>query len=65
MNVIRHDDVSADHPSIGFAPCLKQRLLNHRIRELFLSLSRADRDKNDRGLIEEDENPFRWMTSLW
>jgi hypothetical protein len=64
VNVIRHDDVCADRPSIGCAPCVKQRIVNHRIRELHLSLSRADGDKSDRCLIEEDEYAFRGMMPL-
>jgi len=65
MNVIRHDDVSADHPSIGCAPCFHQCIVNGRIREQGLPLSRANRDENDRGPIEENEYASRGMMALF
>jgi len=64
MDVIRHDDVSADHPSISFAPRFQQRIMNAGVRQLRFALSRADCDENDRCSIEENEYSLRWMTSL-
>ena len=64
MNVIRHDDVGADHPSICCAPCFEQCVVDRRIRELLLALSRANCDKDDRRLTQEDEYAFRGMIPL-
>ena len=64
VNVIGHDDVSADHPSISFAPRFQQRIMNAGVRQLRFALSRADRDENDRSLTAEDENAFRGVMSL-
>jgi hypothetical protein len=64
MDVIGHNYIGADHPSVRFVPSFQQRVVNHCICQLSLPLSRADCDKDDRGPIAKDENAFRGVTPL-
>jgi hypothetical protein len=65
VDVIRHDNVGADHPSIGLFPGSYQRVVHNCVRKILLAVSRTSRRENDRCPMKEDENAFGWVLSLF
>ena len=61
MDMIGHDEITADEPRIGFLPRRNKRLMNNRIRETLHPVSGTNREEHDRGLATKNENTFRWM----
>jgi hypothetical protein len=61
MDVIRHDQITANEPRISFIPRRNDRVMNIRIRETLRPVSGTNSEEDDRGLATKNENTFRWM----
>ena len=63
--MIRHNHVGADHPAIGLVPRAQERLMHNWVGEVLFALPRTDGCKNDRRLIQKDEDAFRGVSALF
>ena len=61
MNVIRHNQITANEPRIGFFPGRNKRVMNIRVRKTPPPISGTDREEGNRRLPAKDENAFRWI----
>jgi hypothetical protein len=64
MDVVRHDHVRANHPSICLAPRLSQAFMNRRISQSSFPSPRTDRGKDDGCSVKKYEHSLRWMAAL-
>ena len=64
MNVIRHDRISTDHPSIGLFPRVQQRAVYDCVCKVLLATAGTDRDENNRRLPQKNEHTLSWMPPL-
>jgi len=64
MDVVRHDHIRANHPSICLALRFSQALMNRWIGRSSFPSPRTDRDKDDGCSIKKYEHSFRWTAAL-
>ena len=64
VNMVGHDDVSPNKPDRRLSPNLLQQLMNIIMRQPWLTIFRADRIENDRGLTFDIKHTMSGMLAL-
>jgi len=63
MQVIGHENITADHPGVGKFPGIKQGLVDLRIGQPSAAMPGADGEKSNRSLAAKDKNARRGSSS--